>query len=281
LYIVMEYVDGGTLLDMIHDRKVSFTEGLAMVRQICSALQYAHEKGIVHRDIKPSNILIHPSGAVKIADFGLANVKEVRGALDEGVSETTLGTPDYVAPEVLVEGANVDHRADIFSVGVLFYKILTGITPRGAIQPPSAAGPGIDRRVDGIIAKAMAQSPANRYQSAASMDRQLEALERTPQASIGQVPGRRRARQARGVTPASMPSAKPRAARAASVPPKARPRARSETAVWVALIVAALLIGGLYFLVSSAKRDSPAPEAPGNRFDPTDPDSFDVGGGAP
>jgi serine/threonine protein kinase len=278
LYIIMEYVEGGTLLDLIHDCEISTLQAVGVMRQICSALQYAHEKGVVHRDIKPSNILIEKGSVVKIADFGLAKVKEAQGVHDHGTSETALGTPDYVAPEVLVHGAEADHRADIFSVGVLFYKILTGLTPRGSINPPSTLRPGIDRRVDGIVAKAMAPNPANRYQTIATMDRQLEELEGKLRSRNRQAPRRRAATRAAGPRSGPLGSARSRGPRTAPQPMTVKHRSRSDMGVWLALIVAAVIIGGIYLLISRAKPDAPIMEDPKDKFDPTDPSSFEVGG---
>jgi serine/threonine protein kinase len=136
-YFVMEFVDGLNLRQMILDHRLSPTNALAIVPRICDALQYAHEEGVVHRDIKPENILIDKRGRVKIADFGLAKLlgrEEIDSRLT--VSGVTLGTPRYMAPEQVEQPQNVDHRADIYSLGVVFYEMLTGELPMGRFAPP-------------------------------------------------------------------------------------------------------------------------------------------------
>ena len=114
--------------------------------QICDALQFAHDEGIVHRDIKPENVLLDKKGRVKIADFGLAKIlgnvdppeEIVRGVT--GAKEHVMGTPHYMAPEQIEHPQEVDHRADIYSLGVVFYEMLTGELPLGKFQPPSQQG---------------------------------------------------------------------------------------------------------------------------------------------
>ncbi|MHC4068037.1 MAG: serine/threonine-protein kinase, partial [Planctomycetota bacterium] len=131
-YFIMEFVEGTDLRDVIEAGKLSPLEALAIIPQICEALQYAHEEGIIHRDIKPENILINKKGRVKIADFGIAKL------LDNPDDQSTLtqaghkmGTPHYMAPEQIEHPHQVDHRADIYSLGVVFYEMLTGELPLG------------------------------------------------------------------------------------------------------------------------------------------------------
>jgi hypothetical protein len=132
-YFLMEYVDGTTLRRLLEAETVAPADALAIVPQICDALQYAHDRGIVHRDIKPENILLNRRGEVKIADFGLA--KLVGGHEPSGgpgaaaLAASVAGTPAYMAPEQAAAPAAVDHRADIYAVGVVFYQLLTGELP--------------------------------------------------------------------------------------------------------------------------------------------------------
>jgi serine/threonine protein kinase len=151
-YFVMEFVDGVNLREMIRGQRLTSAEALAVVPKICDALQFAHEEGIVHRDIKPENILIDKKGRVKIADFGLAKLlgrEETDPRLT--VSGATLGTPRYMAPEQAEKPGSVDHRADIYSLGVVFYEMLTGELPMGRFLPPSQKVQ-VDVRLDAISA---------------------------------------------------------------------------------------------------------------------------------
>lgn len=137
LYFVMEYVDGLTLADKIG--RLSPAEALEIIRQCCEALCHAHSLGIVHRDLKPSNILIDTTGQVKVADFGLAKWQQTAAeAMTLSRTGMFLGTPDYAAPEQVRDAAHADHRADIYSLGVLFYEMLTGERPRGVFEAPSS-----------------------------------------------------------------------------------------------------------------------------------------------
>jgi len=168
LYFAMEYVEGANLADMIHQVGLEPGQALSIVEQICTALGYAHSKGIVHRDIKPANVMVDTEGQVKVADFGLARLTDP-GAEQMGhtMTGTVMGTPDYMAPEQM-KGMNVDHRADIYSLGVMVYEMLCREVPRGIFQPPSVRT-GCDTRIDEIVVKAMQQAPDHRYQSTQEM----------------------------------------------------------------------------------------------------------------
>ena len=145
-YLLMELVDGVNLRRMITGGKLEPREALAIVPQICEALQYAHDEGIVHRDIKPENILLDKKGRVKIADFGLAKLVHRddtpagRAAFTLTGSQQVMGTPHYMAPEQTERPQGVDHRADIYSLGVVFYEMLTGELPLGRFAAPSHKG---------------------------------------------------------------------------------------------------------------------------------------------
>jgi formylglycine-generating enzyme required for sulfatase activity/predicted Ser/Thr protein kinase len=164
-YIVMEFVDGVDLRHMIREKNLAPEQALAIVPQICDALQYAHDQGVIHRDIKPGNIMVASDGVVKVADFGLAKVLHGDSAVDATLTLTgkSMGTPAYMAPEQEEDVARVDHRADIYSLGVMFYEMLTGERPSGLFKPPSSLVQ-VDGRIDEVVLKSMEQNPEKRYQ---------------------------------------------------------------------------------------------------------------------
>ena len=181
-YFVMEFVDGANLRQLLNTAKITPKEALAIVPQICDALQYAHDKGIVHRDIKPENILLDKNGAVKIADFGLAKLMG-HGAKDLTITGTgeVMGTPQYMAPEQVEHPQDVDHRADIYSLGVVFYQMLTGELPMGRFAPPSSCvrGMRIDVRLDEVVLRALEKEPERRYQQASQVKTDVETIAAT------------------------------------------------------------------------------------------------------
>lgn len=175
-FFIMEFVEGTDLRHVIQAAKLSPREALAIVPQICEALQFAHDEGIVHRDIKPENILLDKKGRVKIADFGLAKI------LDSPASVYTLtqagqrmGTPHYMAPEQIEHPDQVDHRADIFSLGVVFYEMLTNELPIGRFAPPSQKVK-VDVRLDEVVLHALEKEPDRRYQYASEVRDDVETI---------------------------------------------------------------------------------------------------------
>jgi tRNA A-37 threonylcarbamoyl transferase component Bud32 len=191
-YLLMEFVDGVTLRQLLNASRVSPREALAIVPQICDALQFAHDHGIVHRDIKPENILMDRLGRVKVADFGLAKivaavcdrlesdgseVRQSQTAATENLTEAgkVIGTPQYMAPEQVSHPAEVDHRADIYALGVVFYQMLTGELPGKRLEPPSKKVQ-IDVRLDEIVLRALEQKPELRYQQASVLKTQVETI---------------------------------------------------------------------------------------------------------
>ncbi|MGO8748106.1 MAG: serine/threonine-protein kinase [Thermoguttaceae bacterium] len=175
-YFVMEYVDGVNLRQAIQSGGVSPKEALAIVPQICDALQFAHDEGIVHRDIKPENILVDKRGRVKIADFGLAKLLgQGPGDVSLTATQQVMGTLRYMAPEQMEGAKAVDHRADIYSLGVVFYELLTGELPIGRSAPPSKRVQ-VDVRLDEIVLRALEQDPEQRYQHASEVKTDVEAM---------------------------------------------------------------------------------------------------------
>jgi len=156
-HIVMEYIDGVNVRDLLRDGRLEPEQALAIVPPICDALQFAHDHGVVHRDIKPENILLDREGRVKIADFGIATIA--------GEAADRSGTPDYMAPEISGHSSAIDHRADIYSLGVVLYEMLTGRRPDKQIEVPSSRV-HLDVKIDEIVLRALQGKPELRYQTA-------------------------------------------------------------------------------------------------------------------
>ncbi|MGC8744737.1 MAG: serine/threonine protein kinase [Verrucomicrobiia bacterium] len=179
-YLLMEYVDGVNLRQAMQLGKFSPMEALRIVPQICEALQYAHTHGILHRDIKPENILIDAQGNVKITDFGIA--KLIGGHKKEITltgTGTVLGTPHYMAPEQIETPDKVDQRADIYSLGVVFYEMLTGELPLGRFEPPSARTP-VSKEVDEVVFKSLERDKEKRFKSAQEVKTKVEHISEAP-----------------------------------------------------------------------------------------------------
>jgi len=194
-FFLMEFVDGLNLRQLLSNSRVSPREALAIVPQICDALQFAHDRGIVHRDIKPENVLLDRLGRVKVADFGLAKIlgdasepsnsgkTESSGGTVVSASGKIIGTPQYMSPEQVHTPGEVDHRADLYALGVVFYELLTGELPGKPLQRPSRKVQ-IDVRLDAIILRALETKPELRFQQASVLKSQVEAL-LTPLPELG------------------------------------------------------------------------------------------------
>jgi serine/threonine protein kinase len=217
-YLLMEFVDGVTLRQLLAKERISAREALAIVPQICDALQFAHDQGIVHRDIKPENILMDRRGRVKVADFGLAkivgnvaqaslpagsggipaassemgdtglgspvNPQAGKPALPPDLTEAgkVMGTPQYMSPEQIHAPGEVDHRADIYALGVVFYQMLTGELPGKKLEAPSKKVQ-IDVRLDEIVLRALEKKPELRYQQVSEVKTMVETIASTPGSS--------------------------------------------------------------------------------------------------
>ncbi len=196
-FFLMEFVDGVNLRQLLHAGRISAREALAIVPQICDALQFAHDQGIVHRDIKPENILLDRRGRVKVADFGLAKIVGNDGRADLPISQggealrqqrftsdltdagKVMGTPNYMSPEQITAPGEVDHRADIYALGVVFYQMLTGELPGKKIAPPSTKVQ-MDVRLDEIVLRALEKNPELRYQQVSEVKTCVETIAATP-----------------------------------------------------------------------------------------------------
>jgi predicted Ser/Thr protein kinase len=175
-YFIMEYVDGPNLRQIERAGKLSTREALQIIPQICEALQFAHDEGVVHRDVKPENVLLDKKGRVKIADFGLAKIlgREPKDLRLTGVRDV-MGTPNYMAPEQVEHPQEVDHRADIYSLGVVFYEMLTGELPLGKFAPPSQKVQ-VDVRLDEVVLHTLEKEPSRRYQHASEVKTDVETI---------------------------------------------------------------------------------------------------------
>ena len=196
LYIAMEYVEGQTLADHLQTHSpIAWPQALPLIKQLLSALDYAHERGIIHRDLKPRNIMLTEQGEVKVMDFGLAKM------LGQGSGETTVtgargGTLCYMSPEQARGLKNVDHRSDLFSLGLTLYEVLAGRLPfrkddsdfiilkaivEKRFPSPDTFNRTLPRPLSKIIMKALEKNPAKRYQSAGEMLAAIEAFEKQEQ----------------------------------------------------------------------------------------------------
>jgi hypothetical protein len=182
-FFIMEFVDGANLRQLELRGRLAPREALQIIPQICDALQYAHDEGVVHRDIKPENVLVDRKGRVKIADFGLAKILGANPDTHRLTLEgQVMGTPHYMAPEQIERPLSVDHRADIYSLGVVLYEMLTGDLPLGKFPPPSRKVE-VDVRLDEVVLRALENDPARRYQKASEVKMQVETIAATPSAA--------------------------------------------------------------------------------------------------
>jgi len=185
-FIVMEYVEGRTLKELIRSRgPCPIPVAIAYTRQILSGLRYAHRNGVVHRDIKPHNVIVDPEGVVKVTDFGIARA----GASQMTEEGAIIGTAQYLSPEQ-ARGAPVDQTSDLYSTGIVLYELLTAEVPFSGDtpveiamkhlsevpNPPSAIRPEVPDDLDNVVLRALSKEPADRYQSAAAMDADLETV---------------------------------------------------------------------------------------------------------
>ena len=181
LYLVMEWIEGKSLHDLIHKGSLSLRKATNLAMQLCEALTFAHEHQIIHRDIKPGNIMVNDSDHVKVADFGLA-----RPVSDEAEQENPFGTPDYAAPEIR-GGSVVDHRVDIYAAGVVLYEMLTGTIP-GEPRRSVTEFAKISTRWDAIVGKAIDADPEKRYQDAGELRAHINVAMKQS-SEPGEVPG--------------------------------------------------------------------------------------------
>ncbi len=271
-YIVMPFVPSGTLAELISDQRLPLNKVCRIMTQIGDALAYAHSRGMIHRDIKPSNVLIDESGNCLLTDFGLARMVESSSKLTS--SGTVLGTPAYMSPEQGA-GSEIDHRSDIYSLGIILYEMVTGRVPYNAETPiaivfkhiqdplPSARklNPDLPESVELILLKALAKSPTDRYQT---MDEFVRAIQRAvPATPTEEKPAEQR------TTLVQQPEKKKIAptVRSADAP---KPRSGILKYALIGFVVLALMAGGIWgiprLMGSNAETPQPEPVVPATRI---------------
>ena len=183
-FITMEFIEGRDLSSALEEGKLEPDAAVKILRQVCAALEAAHQEGVVHRDLKPQNIMLEASGRVVVMDFGLARSMEETGLTQAGA---IMGTPAYMSPEQ-AKGIPADERSDIFALGIILYQMLTGVVPfkaetalaslllrtQGPPTPPMKLDPAIPQALNDIVLKALATDPANRYQNAVDLGKHLQ-----------------------------------------------------------------------------------------------------------
>ncbi|MDF1813425.1 MAG: protein kinase [Verrucomicrobiales bacterium] len=175
-FLMMEFVDGVNLRQAMRAGRFTPEQAIEIVPEVCEALQFAHDEGVLHRDIKPENILLDAKGRVKIADFGIAKLVGEGAAADVALTGTMMpGTPQYMAPEQIEHPNIVDHRADIYSLGVVFYEMLTGELPMGRFAAPSEKT-AVDSQIDEIVFRSLEKERDRRQQSASQVRTEIEGV---------------------------------------------------------------------------------------------------------
>ena len=251
LFFAMEFVEDAMLHDLVHKRAGGLppADALGIIEQVCEALTYAHEQGIVHRDIKPANVMIDTRGRAKIADFGLARITDSSAAQwGQTMTGVIMGTPDYMAPEQK-RGMNVDARADIYSVGVMFYEMLCGETPQGAFELPSLRC-GLPKELDAVITRAIAPQVEKRFQTTAELKQAVVTVRPSVMKSVA----KKQASKAVPPATASLPQTSAPATRGA----------RSPLVLWgsiAAAVVVVGVVGALVFGKGKPKLAGPAATA--------------------
>jgi hypothetical protein len=178
-WIRMDLIDGANLREILRLGRLSPAQALALVPPLAEALQYAHDQGVVHRDLKPENVLLDRAGHPHLVDFGLAKLRGETPSTALTGSGTVLGTPHYMAPEQVAGAGDVDHRADIYALGVMLYELLTGRLPLGRFEAPAQAL-GLDVRIDAVVLRALERDPERRWQRADDLGSRVSGLATAP-----------------------------------------------------------------------------------------------------
>ncbi len=167
-YFIMSYIDGTSLREVIDSKKISMKVKMEMIVQVCKALDYAHNNGVIHRDIKPGNVLIDRQGNALVADFGIAQIVGIPET-EMTSSDMIMGTLAYMSPEQKLSSTNIDQTTDIYAVGIMIYEILVGKKPLGRFKLPSEIISTIPKKYDALISKCLASEAKDRYQRAVEL----------------------------------------------------------------------------------------------------------------
>ncbi|MEW5738264.1 MAG: serine/threonine-protein kinase [Myxococcota bacterium] len=203
VFFTMELVPGINLRELMNNQKLSVRDALRIGSQVARAIDYAHEQKVVHRDLKPENILVDARGHVKIADFGLAGMHGSERDISLTATAVAMGTVNYMAPEQRRDAKHVDHRADLYSLGVILYEMLTGELPIGRFKPPSQKVAELDPEVDEVVHHLLETEPDARPKRALETAQALEELTPLP---MGTTPPGTRRRSSIGPTTSKPPS---------------------------------------------------------------------------
>jgi tRNA A-37 threonylcarbamoyl transferase component Bud32 len=268
-YIVMEYVEGRSLKQLLEEKKLDPEKALRIAYTVARALQFAHEHKIVHRDVKPANLILDKQGRVRVLDFGLARSMDAKGLT---ASSVMVGTPYYMSPEqAFGDPEELDHRTDLYSLGAVLYEMLTGRPPfEGGtvlsvlrkIEDEDPRAPGVSARIDAVVMKALAKDRERRYQSAAELAEAIKGCIDAP------VPTERQVVAAPSAPPAAPHVPRPRPAAVFQVPRRA-----VWSAAWaLAAVFAAVLLWSLWPGTPPPPPPAPAPEPARKAPPPPKPD---------
>lgn len=273
LYLIMEHVEGETLFVHSHEKSLTTDQIIEYILQVCDALTYAHNQNVVHRDIKSANIIIGTDNMAKVVDFGLATLQLAPEMFRRNVQTgPVMGTPGYTAPEILKPGAAVDHRADIYSLGVVLYEALTLRTMEDAWSPPSRTA-GTPPQLDSIILKATKTDPADRYQSIEQFANSIRQLKRFSGGTKKK--GASIQAKARPAAVRKKPPVVPAPATTSVVKPRPKPIMPAQTSSSAPLIIGILIVLAIaayfFFTKEDKPKPPPRPVTPGTTLEPTLP----------
>ena len=271
-FLVMEYLPGGTLKKYL-GKPMPYQKAAQLLLPVAQALAYAHSKGVIHRDVKPTNILLSETGQLMLSDFGVAKMMDTEGAQGLTATGAAIGTPEYMAPEQAV-GKKIDHRVDIYSLGVIFYELVTGRRPysaetpmeivikqsRDPLPPPSQFVKGLPAKVEQVIEKALAKDPGGRFTDMSAFTQALEKMA----ASAKPSPRKRTAPTSK------KSSAVPREKKAQEQQAQRTAKVKPLNTKWLIGILAVAMVGLVIYIgttglgknkVAPAAEEDPTPES--------------------